>query len=1331
MNVLPLSTDSDERSLQRLEKCRSHFSQFKTQGKQAGYTDVLDYILKQTLDERFTQTVYVRKRGSLFRLRIQKVPDNPVFDAIPSGQTVFIAGHLRGQAFYINEITLERNPDKIRADEKECEVSVLYDREVQPSQIDWLYKILKDDAFPQEADEEIDPQIKNWNDYLDWRITLTKKQCHGIKCLGNFIRSTGKGKEADNFVIGFYVCGRSKEEFEKSEKYLKRDICLFTNEISASRTYFNVLSLRGIPRADCIEPGDFCNIEEVPKEQFENLPNSNLLKNISAPYVAIATYKLGALKPSNEQVKEFLEEEGKNKSFESFIENHVKQKLEKFFKKQDGGKQTAPNLYDGFLGTSAVGDFALLRRLQYAVKDFNDGKSYSENLSDWLFNIKKARKPCKDSLIKIADEDFLNQDLVKNKNQKEAVLKMLNIQDVGLIQGPPGTGKTTVIAEIVYQAVRRGMKVLIASQSNDAVDNALDRLQNVPEIRAVRLATRQLKKQAENDDEPEKSAKKKYSEENLIDQYYDSMARTLKKNYIDKWEDLDGENFDQRIKQAEYEKSDIIEHFKRLGEENVSLKNLREEYSAEKAKNETLKENQKNAALSEVRLKDVKNALSCGEYGDLFLTAPMVKVAEAILNTALQTAADEGIRLTEHYFSKKLSLDSASTVLKTVVSGQKSVFDCVNKMLATGGSADAAKSIEQENLERELSQIKQKMGAEDDDEKLSALLKKRKEVQKKLNALGSLGKIQVPQIVKNCLAPDLADRLVKQDKDTAAKLKESLQKLFAAERNFVEECAHNAENEKRTVKEKLDQSERNFKRLGGQIKVKKETAQNLQRIIQDKEASFAKTCRLESGFDFATNESDLEKQLASQIKNLRKQKEETLLQTAEIQKVRSVWQDSIKKFVEKLQDKDQLDYDKQDGNYTDLFIANCNVVGVSCTTNTKKLEDKGYVNFDLVIIDEVSKATPVELLIPLMRAKKAILVGDHRQLPPMFKEHEQSYKEMFNLKDGAGENEDAEIDESKDLEQSDEIPDEIKQQMTVENFRKYEKMVTSSLFKEYFENAPSSLKCTLLTQYRMHPDISAVINRFYENRLIDGMTGKDAEQKKNHGLELKGADGTKFVQKDRHAYWLDSSKLPDGTPAYESFRKNSTSAVNVFEQYLVIELLKKLAAGYKAIKEVEEAKRADDPSKIKYPVQVGIISFYQRQVNEIRRRVKAEMEHNDFSCLDIDVNTVDRFQGKEKNVIIASLVRNNKDARASKHIVAFERINVAFSRAQNLLFIVGAQHMYEKQKVSLPNMDSKGFRGRFVYKDIYSLLRQEGCFFTSEKVLDKSAVSRYKKEAEE
>ena len=73
-----------------------------------------------------------------------------------------------------------------------------------------------------------------------------------------------------------------------------------------------------------------------------------------------------------------------------------------------------------------------------------------------------------------------------NEEQELAVRGALAAKDVFLIQGPPGTGKTTVISEIINQATEKGERVLLASQSNLAVDNALGRFANTPNIRPIR-----------------------------------------------------------------------------------------------------------------------------------------------------------------------------------------------------------------------------------------------------------------------------------------------------------------------------------------------------------------------------------------------------------------------------------------------------------------------------------------------------------------------------------------------------------------------------------------------------------------------------------------------------------------------------------------------------------------------------------------------------------------------------------------------------------------------------------------------------------------------------
>ena len=73
----------------------------------------------------------------------------------------------------------------------------------------------------------------------------------------------------------------------------------------------------------------------------------------------------------------------------------------------------------------------------------------------------------------VDEVDFLAQ---LNPPQQDAVRFALAAPDVAVLHGPPGTGKTTTLAEVIYQAVRRGDRVLACAPSNTAVDNLLEKL---------------------------------------------------------------------------------------------------------------------------------------------------------------------------------------------------------------------------------------------------------------------------------------------------------------------------------------------------------------------------------------------------------------------------------------------------------------------------------------------------------------------------------------------------------------------------------------------------------------------------------------------------------------------------------------------------------------------------------------------------------------------------------------------------------------------------------------------------------------------------------------
>lgn len=142
-----------------------------------------------------------------------------------------------------------------------------------------------------------------------------------------------------------------------------------------------------------------------------------------------------------------------------------------------------------------------------------------------------------------------------------------------------------------------------------------------------------------------------------------------------------------------------------------------------------------------------------------------------------------------------------------------------------------------------------------------------------------------------------------------------------------------------------------------------------------------------------------------------------------------------------------------------IYLDNANVVGITCVQAANYNFSEEFQSFDVVIIDEVSKCTPPELLIPALKGKKLVMGGDHRQLPPML---DTSTVEEVAAKIG--------------------------------HTREEMPLLEESLFKSQFETADSSIKQMLNTQYRMNPDIMGATNQFYDGKLECGISGPDSKR---------------------------------------------------------------------------------------------------------------------------------------------------------------------------------------------------------------------------------------------
>jgi superfamily I DNA and/or RNA helicase len=344
--------------------------------------------------------------------------------------------------------------------------------------------------------------------------------------------------------------------------------------------------------------------------------------------------------------------------------------------------------------------------------------------------------------------------------------------------------------------------------------------------------------------------------------------------------------------------------------------------------------------------------------------------------------------------------------------------------------------------------------------------------------------------------------------------------------------------------------------------------------------------------------------------------------------------------------------------------------------------------FDTVIMDEASKATPPDLLLPLCFGKKSIVIGDHRQLPPLL--NEKDFKETL-----------LDTNNAKAKELAEEIDREF---------------VETSQFKRLILNPQVShtIKSTFNIQYRMHPHINDVIKQFYLDDECGGLVcGLDKEQVdssdlKNPQSRYHGFFHDGFINDKTHTIWVnvDEPEMIDGT-----------SRTNDME----VEAVKRILTYIKHSQGFDDYMKfwdgIIDDEKRKLEKEVGIISFYGKQVGKLREvRTTAKQ-----LGIPIRLNTVDKFQGMERNIIIVSTVRSDKLNKGNNIIVqnsdigfakAPERLNVALSRARRLLIIVGNKNFFYK---------FKDREGNPLYKNAIDEIAKNG------RIIDYKALNEYAK----
>ncbi len=279
------------------------------------------------------------------------------------------------------------------------------------------------------------------------------------------------------------------------------------------------------------------------------------------------------------------------------------------------------------------------------------------------------------------------------------------------------------------------------------------------------------------------------------------------------------------------------------------------------------------------------------------------------------------------------------------------------------------------------------------------------------------------------------------------------------------------------------------------------------------------------------------------------------------------------------------------------------------------------MKFGTLFIDEAAQALEAACWIPMKRASRVILAGDHCQLPP-------TVKSIAALRAGLG----------------------------------------KTLMERIAENKPEVV--TLLKiQYRMNDEIM----RFSSDWFYGGKVESAPQIKYRSVLDY-----------DHPITWIDTSNEEnqitiEGEDAPEDSASNSSSTsasnqnsdLNFKEQFVGESFgrINKAEAELTLLTLAEYFTKISKQRVLSESIDVGIISPYRAQVQYLKKLIKKYEFFKPYRRL-ISVNTVDGFQGQERDVILISLVRSNDEGQIG-FLKDLRRMNVAMTRARMKLIILG------------------------------------------------------------
>lgn len=279
------------------------------------------------------------------------------------------------------------------------------------------------------------------------------------------------------------------------------------------------------------------------------------------------------------------------------------------------------------------------------------------------------------------------------------------------------------------------------------------------------------------------------------------------------------------------------------------------------------------------------------------------------------------------------------------------------------------------------------------------------------------------------------------------------------------------------------------------------------------------------------------------------------------------------------------------------------------------------MKFGTLFIDEAAQALEAACWIPMRRASRVILAGDHCQLPP-------TVKSIAALRAGLG----------------------------------------KTLMERIAENKPEVV--TLLKiQYRMNDEIM----RFSSDRFYGGKVESAPQIKYRSVLDYDHPITWIDTSNEENQITIEGEDAPEDSASTSSSvsAANQNSDLNFKEQFVGESFgrINKAEAELTLLTLAEYFTKIGKQRVLEERIDVGIISPYRAQVQYLKKLIKKYEFFKPYRRL-ISVNTVDGFQGQERDVILISLVRSNDEGQIG-FLKDLRRMNVAMTRARMKLIILG------------------------------------------------------------